>query len=429
MKFLPGSLLGRNILLLFALIVLGQVLGGMGFYFFVQTPFLERLAETLADNLLATRAGIRALPLDQREDFVKAFNTYSTGRGNQETVAPLARPAERLLIRKTSERLAAAGLNTLWRRESGGVFYMQITLDGQSYWLATTGLQTTPNLPRAALVAWMIGIVLALLGALFIQRLINRPLTQLVGAAQAVGRDETVPALPENGPREIADVCRSFNRMQSRLAEQDKQRAIMLAGVSHDLRTPLTKIRLTAEILGDQTGSGYAADIARHCSQIEGIIGQFIDFAGIGCREHVVLTDLNQLIATHVQALDAPFALKLDPALPLVSLRPKAAQRMLDNLIENALRYARPPYSIITTNETNCAVIRVQDHGAGIPAERVEELLQPFTRGSEARNEPGGAGLGLAIAARVVRMEHGRLTLGSTEGGGLEVRIELPVIQ
>ncbi|MEW5839169.1 MAG: ATP-binding protein [Pseudomonadota bacterium] len=429
MRLLPASLLGRNILLLFVLIVIGQILGGLGFYLFVQAPFIERLATTLADNLIATSAGIRALPPNQREDFVVAFNAHSTEHRSRETVAPLALPAQRMLIRKTSERLAKSGLSTVWKRESGGMFYMQISLDGQRYWLATTGLQTIPNLPRAVLVAWLIGIALALLGALFIQRLINRPLTQLVKAVHAVGRNEDIPRLPENGPKEIADVCRGFNHMQSRLADQDKQRAIMLAGVSHDLRTPLTKIRLSAEIIGEQTGSEYAASIARHCRQIEGIISQFIDFAGIGNREHPVPTNLNRLIAERVHELEAPFALKLDDALPSVRLRPQAVRRMLDNLIENALRYARPPYCIITTSQPGRALILVQDHGDGIPAARVEELLQPFTRGSEARNEPGGSGLGLAIAARVARLEQGVLRLGASENGGLEVRIELPLSQ
>lgn len=427
MKLLPNSLLGRNVLLLFALIAIGQLLGGLGFYAFVQPPFIERMAETLANNLIAMDAGLRKLPITQREAFITAFNAHSALMRNQLTdIAPTARPIERRLIREVSDLLAREGLHPLWRHEAGGTLYVRLLIDDQVYWLATAGLQPARDQPPGGLVVWLIGMALALLGALFIQRLINRPLTQLVEAAQAVGRDESAPKLPEDGPREIADVCRSFNHMRTRLAEQDEQRALMLAGVSHDLRTPLTKIRLTAEILGEQTGSDYATSIARHCKQIDGIIGQFIDFAGVGSREQAEATDLNRLIRELAHDLDAPFALKLTDALPPLSIRPRAVRRMLSNLIENALRYARPPYAITTTEESGRVVIRVQDHGAGIPDERFEELLQPFTRGDEARNDPGGAGLGLAIAARVARMEHGELRLCRAEGGGLEVRIELP---
>lgn len=425
MKLLPDSLLGRNVLLLVALILIGQLLAGLVFRAFVQRPFVERLAGTLANDLIAVQAGLSALPVPQREPFIRAFNASGNARRAERSALPVTLPAERMLIRKTSVLLAQQGIRALWRREAGNAFFVRLQIDGHSYWLSTAGLASGMRLPRAALVSWLAGILLALAGALLIQRRINRPLAQLVESAHAIGRGETTVPLPEQGPREIADVCRSFNRMQGELTEQDRQRALMLAGVSHDLRTPLTKIRLAAEILGDRTEKTYTDSIARSCQQIDGIINQFIDFAGIGNREPAVPTDVNRLIADLIRLVDAPFALEAGD-IPDIVVRPHTLQRVLANLIENARRYAEPDFVVATALQGTQVVITVMDRGQGIDPQRADELLKPFTRGSEARNGPSGAGLGLAIAARSVQMEGGCLALLPRAGGGLAVRIELP---
>ncbi|HQA26517.1 MAG TPA: ATP-binding protein [Candidatus Competibacteraceae bacterium] len=425
MTWLPNSLLGRNVLLLVTLIVVGQALAGLVFRQMVQAPFIDRLAVTLANDLIAVRAGMATLPPEQLAQFIQAFNATSQAHhlGQPEAMIPL--PVEQRLIRKTSALLAEQGIQAIWRSEAGNAFYVRLQIDGQSHWLSTVGLASGMLLPRAALISWLVGMGLAVLGAFLIQRRINRPLTQLVQATHATSRGEFIEPLAERGPHEIAEVCRAFNRMQAELADQNQQRTLMLAGVSHDLRTPLTKIRLAAEILRDQADAALIDSIARSCHQIEVIIDQFVDFAGIGNSEPTAVIDLDRLIAELIQELDAPFALQLEPIPPL-TLRPQALRRALTNLIENALRYAQPDYGIVTAAQGKFAVILVQDRGPGIPADRVGELLKPFTRGSAARNGPAGAGLGLAIAARIVHMEGGRMTLGERSGGGLEVRLELP---
>lgn len=426
MKWLPNSLLGRNALLLVTLIVVGQALAGLVFRQMVQDPFIDRLAVTLANDLIAVRAGMATLPPEQLARFIQAFNDTSQVHHLGQTNATIPLPVEQRLIRKTSALLAENGIQAIWRSEAGNAFYVRLQIDGQSYWLSTVGLASGMLLPRAALISWLVGMVLAVLGAFLIQRRINRPLTQLVQATHATSRGETIEPLSEQGPREIAEVCRAFNRMQAELADQNKQRALMLAGVSHDLRTPLTKIRLAAEILRDQSDTTLTDSIAGSCKQIDAILRQFVDFAGIGNSEPTVAIDLNRLIAELLQELDAPFALK-PGAIPKLRLRPQALRRALTNLIENALRYAQPDYDIVTATQGKFAVILVQDRGPGIATDRVGELLKPFTRGCDARNGPAGAGLGLAIAARIVQMEGGCLTLASRPNGGLEVRLELPL--
>lgn len=427
MKLLPNSLLGRNVLLLVMLIIIGQLFAGLVFRQFVQKPFVERLAASLANDLISVEAGLITLPSDQRERFIAAFNARGNDRRADTSATSLTLPAERLLIRETSAVLEKAGIQAVWRHEAGNAFFVRLQVDGQDYWLSTAGFQSGMQLPRAALASWLVGMLLALIGAFLIQRRINRPLAQLVDAAHAIGRGEPTAPLSEQGPREIVDVCRSFNRMHTQLTEQNRQRALMLAGVSHDLRTPLTKIRLAAEILGDQADNNtYTESIARSCNQIDDIIGQFIDFAGMGNNEPTATTDINRLITDIVQELGAPFTLEAGD-IPHLVIHPQAVRRMLINLLENALRYAQPDYRIVTTAASGQAIITVQDRGPGIDPQRVDDLLKPFTRGNDARNGPPGSGLGLAIAARVVQMEGGRMQLTQRPGGGLEIRIELPV--
>lgn len=428
MNLLPNSLLGRNVLLLVTLIIIGQLLAGLVFRQFVQTPFIERLAATLASDLIAVKAGMSALPPEQLPPFIEAFNTTSQTHHlarSSERAIPL--PVEQMLIHETSVLLAAEGIQAIWRRETSNAFFVRLQIDGQNYWLSTVGLASGMLLPRAALLSWLVGMALALLGAFLIQRRINQPLTQLVNAAHAISCGKVAHPLSEQGPREIIEVCQSFNRMQAELTEQDQQRTLMLAGVSHDLRTPLTKIRLAAEILSDQADTALTESIARSCNQIEAILHQFVNFAGVGNHEPAVLTDLNQLITDLVREWDTPFTLRLG-RLPDLTVRPQALRRALTNVIENALRYAQPDYDIVTAAQEKLAVILIQDRGPGIEIEQADELLKPFTRGSDARHGPPGAGLGLAIAARIVQMDGGHIALEPrSSGGGLQVRIVLPL--
>ncbi len=425
MTLLPKSLLGRHTLLLIVLILIGQLVAGLIFREFVQMPFVARLARTLADDLLAIQSGLAALPAPERQRFVDRFNQQAAPEVAKDSSASLALPAERLLIQQTANRLTERGVQTIWRRETSGALYVRMMIDDQPYWLSTAGIQPTMRLPRAAIVSWLAGILLAILGAWLIQRRINQPLRQLVETSQQIGALLPPQPLPEDGPSEIAKVCHSFNQMQARLIEQDQQRALMLAGVSHDLRTPLTKIRLSAEILAEQCPSELIANIVRHCRHLDGIIQQFVDFAGIGTQEAIEWADANDLIRQLIGEIAAPFTLNLmEPA--QLPLRPIALRRVLSNLIENALRYGQPDFCISTRWHDQEFVITIADRGPGIPLAQINTLIQPFIRGNSARNGEPGAGLGLAIATRLLALDQGELHLLPRPGGGLAAEVRLP---
>lgn len=266
--------------------------------------------------------------------------------------------------------------------------------------------------------------ILSLAAAFLISSQLNRHLRKLSNAAQRVGRGEGLPKLQEkNGPQEFLDVNRVFNRMARDLDNARKDRELLLAGVSHDLRTPLTRIRLSAEFLDD---AELRDGIVRDIEDMDAIIDQFISFIRDGRDEPAEPGDLNALVRETAQQFD-PARLKLDLGdVPNVVFRRLAIKRLLGNLFTNAFRYAPEGDIDVRTRPIRGAVIlSISDRGPGVPAEQIPELLQPFTRGDRARTTKG-SGLGLAIVQRIAHMHGGRIDVRNRDGGGLVIRVFLP---
>ena len=440
----PRSLLGRNLLLMAALIVLGQLVAAVLVRQMIFKPRVAQVADGVARNVTALRAGLQALPPAQRVAFVEAFNrqaAQATPPALPESAARrgLLSPLERQFVQAVSRRLGADDAATqtpqpLWRRDSTGVLSLRVVHEGaegaESYWLNLPSVFPTREFTGAWLVATLASMLLALLGAWWLQRHINRPLVQVVGAAQQLAQGQSPATLPDDGPEEIATVARSFNQMAQSLATADHERALMLAGVSHDLRTPLTKLRLGVEIAGPQVDAPLAASMARSIDEMDGIVGQFLQFARSGDAEAPTTASLNDLAQAVAEAqADHGRALVLElGALPHVPVRPQALRRALDNLVENAWRHGAPPVVLRTGADATQVWLEVQDQGPGITAEEIDRMRQPFARGGgTARAGAPGAGLGLAIAERVARAQGGALELHSAPGQGLRARLVLPL--
>ena len=440
----PRSLLGRNLLLMAALIVLGQLVAAVLVRQMIFKPRVAQVADGVARNVTALRAGLQALPPAQRVAFVEAFNrqaVLSAPPAAPESAArrALLSPMERQFVQAVSRRLGADDAATqtpqpLWRRDSTGVLSLRVVHEGaegaESYWLNLPSVFPTREFTGAWLVATLASMLLALLGAWWLQRHINRPLVQVVGAAQQLAQGQSPATLPDDGPEEIATVARSFNQMAQSLATADHERALMLAGVSHDLRTPLTKLRLGVEIAGPQVDAPLAASMARSIDEMDGIVGQFLQFARSGDAEAPTTASLNDLAQAVAEAqADHGRALVLElGALPHVPVRPQALRRALDNLVENAWRHGAPPVVLRTGADATQVWLEVQDQGPGITAEEIHRMRQPFARGGgTARAGAPGAGLGLAIAERVARAQGGALELHSAPGQGLRARLVLPL--
>ncbi len=289
--------------------------------------------------------------------------------------------------------------------------------------------QTEGEPTRALAISVSLALALILAAFLFARHL-ARPLRDLSAAVDRVGRGETPPPLPESGPSEIAAVNRGFNAMLANLRRIEKDRAVLLAGVSHDLRTPLARLRLGIELAkaDPPTREGMIADI----EEMDRVIGQFLDFArgedGIGKEVRALDAIVAPVVERYRKAgHDVALVAGHVAALPL---RPTAIARLVANLVDNALAYGAPPVEVTISEQSGEAVIDVADRGPGVRPEDVERLKQPFTRADDSRarsDGAAGAGLGLAIVDRIARLHGGRFDLLPRDGGGTIARVSLPL--
>jgi len=273
----------------------------------------------------------------------------------------------------------------------------------------------------------MVGSSLALfaIAVLFMRNQV-RPIRQLAGAAEAFGKGRDSAAFRIVGASEVRQAAAAFNQMRDRIRRQLAQRTEMLAGVSHDLRTPLTRMKLALAMLGD---GAETADLKADVAEMEKMLGGYLAFARGEGREPQVEVDLKEQLQEVVNAAareGARIALSAEDGLVL-TLRPDAMRRCLANLVGNAQRYARS-IAIAAAHRDDGIEITVDDDGPGIPPDRREDVFRPFFRLDPSRNpETGGIGLGLTIARDVARSHGGDLELLESPQGGLRARLWLPV--
>ena len=434
MTFAPRSLFGRNVLLIVSLIVLAQIGSALLVRELILRPRLDLIAEGLARNIAAIRAGLVALPVPQRASFVDEFNRRGLLGAREAPPESTRQPSltllERRFVRTISQRVAAEGTEIVWRREAGGSFALRLTIDGAPYWVVLPGVLPAREFTGAFVAATLTSALLALIGALAIQRRLNRPLERVVAAAGELARGAAPRPLPEDGPTETASLARSFNQLVASLTRADHERALMLAGVSHDLRTPLAKLRLGVEIVRDRIEPELVASMERSVAEMDAIVGQFLDFARGAADEPAQSGDLNALARDVAAACgDHGQTVQLELGAPAaLRMRPQALRRAVVNLVENAFRHGTAPVRLRTGRDAGWAWIDVLDDGDGIAADQVEALRQPFRRAETSRSGAPGAGLGLAIVERVAREHGGTLELARAQPRGWCARLKLPAL-
>ena len=286
-------------------------------------------------------------------------------------------------------------------------------------------LKTYTNYSVELIASWLFGVpILSSIIILILVRQMNRPLRRLQNAANNYSKTGKAPYLDTNhGPLEIRQVNQAFNHMVYTLEQTERDRQIMLAGISHDLRTPLTRIRLTAEMLPDEF---FREGLIYDVDDMDAILNQFISYMRDGSDEELTDTNINSLLQELVvqfKPLDIRFEAQELPVIPARSL---SLKRLIANLINNAKRYGAEPIELSASHVDQYILITVADHGEGIPPDQVEELMQPFVRGNAARTIQG-SGLGLAIVKRIVDIHQGQINIRNREQGGLEVVISLPI--
>ena len=427
-RWWPKTLFGRNLLLLIGLVFIAQV-STISAYMLVQRPRVIEFAQLLANQVNVLNISMAQIPADRRDALITQMNKSGTMRIQHEHPGVThdgepALPFVELFMKNLRARLTP-GIELLMKSEPQPSLWVHVNVSGERYWM----MLPVNTLLRYGWIssALFLSLCMALssaVGALIIQRRINRPLRDIAAAAQNLGEGDRPERLPSYPVSELAGVAEQFNTMMDKLDSMEKSRAVMLAGISHDIRTPLTKLRLAIamDMKADTTS------MIKYIDQIDAIVGQFVDFGRTGSDEPVGQVDLN-LVVTRLAEQFAErghhFVLHLGNLSPQ-SLRPIATMRLVSNLMENAVKYGLVGLEILTGNRDQTIILVVRDRGPGIAAGDERRLLQPFVRGDSGRAQVSGSGLGLAIAERIARTDGGQLALVRLEPHGLEARVSWP---
>jgi signal transduction histidine kinase len=298
--------------------------------------------------------------------------------------------------------------------------------DGQWLSFATALPEGGPAFSSQFLLSMAIMAAIILAVSVWAVRRVTAPLASLATAAERLGHDVNAPALPETGTTETRQAARAFNDMQTRLRNLIDNRTHLLASISHDLRTPLTLLRLRAEeVENPQERDKMLANIAEMDSMIAATLQFARDESASEPRRPTDLTSLLQSVVDDMS--DAGLAVRMNPAEPVVyPCQPAALKRAVRNLLDNAVKYGRTgSVGVHTTLRT--IEIDIEDDGPGIPEPELARVLEPFYRLEDSRNrETGGVGLGLAITQSIVQAHGGTLTLSNRPAGGLRARIAFP---
>jgi len=426
------SLFWRTFLMLAALIVASLVATLGTARLLDPAPLEQRLAWELATVLNLTRsalisadAGRRLMLLDElaREEGVRVLPLEPGDRIDTRATGLRLRAIEPQLRQLLGEPTQVAG------RVNG--------IDGDAYWLILPRSRIERQFGPSLHLLGAIALSLSLIGAVVLSRLVNRPLAALARALGAVSRGRQPPALPETGPTEIAALNRRFNRMSADLVALERDRTIALAGISHDIRSPLARLRMEIELaaIDEAQREAMAGDIER----IDRIVGQFVEYARIGQAIRSETVDVPALIDASVGAYQSAeqagtLLLSADPGDARVwQGDPTDLLRVIGNLIDNAMRYGRSADGVarvdLRASATDSGIaISVADRGPGVPADQLKRLMRPFERLDSERSDAGGAGLGLAIVERIARRYGGQLALEAAPEGGLRARVELPAL-
>ncbi|MDZ4099827.1 MAG: ATP-binding protein [Methylophilaceae bacterium] len=433
MRLSPRTLLARIMVLIALLLAIGQFSALKIFDYFEREPRAQAAALQAITVVNYTRASLLASHENRR---IALLSELSGKEGVRiyaadllEIVEPLPNdPFTLLVAEKIRESL---GKETLIAINHLGVpgLWISFSIEQDDYWVVIPRFIAERPFPWqwfgwAALVA-----LLSLLGAYVIAVRINRPLSFLVKAADRISQGDQPPRLPEEGANEMREVLRTFNEMAEALARLDSERNLLLAGVSHDLRTPLARLRLAVEMLPSEVGEATRDGMVQDIADMDNIINQFLDFVRGVEGEPAQMVEVNELLTSladrHARAgRNVELNLSSDYKVPM---RPMAMHRLIGNLIDNAFAYGKGRVTVTTKITAGYIVISVLDNGPGIPAAHMTRLLRPFERMDSARGNEGGSGLGLAIADRIAKLHKGKLELFNRPQGGLEARLSLPL--
>ena len=427
-RFMPRGLYGRAALIVFVPVVTILLVFSVAFiqrhYDGVTRQMTANFA-LVVDHIVA-QVSASATPEQTARDLSRAFD-LGIRLGDAVPAEAPARIAWFDLSAQLAERELRARLPGLLALHlSGGEAVAWVQMPGSVLRIDfSLGRVSARNPHQLIVLVAVIGLFMSLVSFVFLKNQM-RPIQRLARAAEAFGRGESQP-LRIAGATEVRAASLAFIKMRERIERHIEQRTLLLSGVSHDLRTPLTRMRLSLSLMADDPE---AAAMARDVAEMEALIDRFLEFTRAQSTEAPVLTDLSALVQDRCKGRDALELATRGPG-PFAVVRPLVMTRAIDNLLGNALRYGARAHVSVGIQGAMAEIV-IEDAGPGIPADQVERALRPFVRLEAARGGASGSGvgLGLAIVADAVRSHGGwvHLERGERAGyGGLRARVLVPL--
>ncbi|RUO33957.1 two-component system sensor histidine kinase EnvZ [Aliidiomarina soli] len=438
-RLLPRTAFARTVFLIALILVINQAVSYLMIAVYVVKPGVQQIVYLIGSQV-ETRALLERLDIENRDAVLRDYEALggvehfdfdeALEAGLEYTVAYsfLGNEISKVLGEPAEVRLSNNDDMYAWvRRSSAPDQWQRILL---------TEIDERTSSP-IIFYLFLIG-TLSVFGGIWFARWLNRPLKALQAAARKIAAGDDPGLLEERGASEIVQVTRAFNQMSRGIQRLEQDRNLLLAGISHDLRTPLTRIRLATEMM-PSTEDYLVEGIVHDIDDMNAIIDQFIDY--VRARDTATFTeeDLNVLVQDVVEGLQyiGEDDIKLTLAeLPLVPMQAVAMKRVISNIIENAQHYGASPICIETgvteltpTGEVSARTrvwLEVTDSGQGLDESKMDDVFEPFMQGNQARGGEG-SGLGLAIVRRFVQLHQGEVSLRNHPDAGLIVRIELPL--
>jgi two-component system osmolarity sensor histidine kinase EnvZ len=430
-RLLPQSTFGQTALLIGGLLFINQLVSYLSVTHYFISPSYQQINKLISNQIntfflhdidsltpqqieqLRTTTGIR---------FHSKVSAMHAGLGNAAYYGFMSKQISQHLGENTEIRVKTGENYVVWiKPPQQSDVWISIPLSGPD----------EESLSPLTMYFFVIGALSVTGGWLFVRRL-NRPLQALQRGARQVGKGNFPEPLPLVGSSEIIAVTEAFNKMSQDIKRLENDRLIMTAGISHDLRTPLTRIRLASEMLPEE--QDWIKDGIEHdIDDLNAIINQFIDYARQDQQENMEYVNINDLIHELVDARkvleDHTIELNL-PKITTIKLRKIGIKRVIENLVENAFRYGSDKITITTAmvDKNRSILCSVRDHGKGIEASKLERMFTPFTQGDQARGSTG-SGLGLAIVKRIIESHGGKLQFTNHPDGGLNASFILSVHQ
>ncbi len=432
MMRLPRSLFGRTASILATTLLVFTLLAVTITAWFVLFPVGQRSADDFA-ALMVLAAKTRAeLPPDARPDFQhELLQQHSLQLAEERQPLPIEQSLHPYLIflQASLERRTGQAIEVM--RSKDGTMWIDVPVPTGSVRLGFAPERVGARPILVFLLMLVAGVTLTLVAAVLLAQLVVRPLAIVSHAVGEVGGGRVPPPLPETGPREIAVLARTINRMSIQVHELLENRTVLLSGISHDLRTPLTRLRLALEMLDQQSDPGLLAGMGRDLEAMDTLIGQFLELAhGLefdpAQHELMDLPELLESLVADARRGGAEIQLQTVPC--EVYGDPLSLQRVVGNLLDNAIRYGNGrPIDITVKCTADADTLRIRDHGPGIPEAELEAVFRPFHRVEGARSSAsGGTGLGLAIAHQLADAHGWELKLLPGESSGIVAQVTFP---